>query len=167
MAEEKIVAMSEDKQIYEPSDAVKLKAYIKNMDEYRKLYQRSTTDLKGFWGECAEQLDWYKKWDKILEWDFNKPEVKWFLGGKLNASYNCLDRHLNTWRSNKVALIWQGASRGEQNLYVSAAPLPRMQVCQCAEEVWSEEGGSSLHLSPHDPGTPDCYVSLCPDRSHS
>jgi acetyl-CoA synthetase len=117
MTEKKIVVTSEDKQIYEPSDAVKLKAYIKNLDEYQKLYQRSANDPKGFWGECAEQLDWYKKWDKVLEWDFNKPEVKWFLGGKLNVSYNCLDRHLNTWRSNKVALIWQGEPLEENRIF--------------------------------------------------
>jgi len=112
-----IISMLEDKQIYEPSDAVKLKAYIKNLEEYRKLYQRSTHDLEGFWGECADQLDWYKKWDKVLEWDFTKPEMKWFLGGKLNASYNCLDRHLNTWRSNKVALIWQGEPLEENRIF--------------------------------------------------
>jgi acetyl-CoA synthetase len=117
MTEKKIVATSEDKQIYEPSDAVKLKAYIKNLDEYQKLYQRSANDPKGFWAECAEQLDWYKKWDKVLEWDFNKPEVKWFLGGKLNVSYNCLDRHLNSWRSNKVALIWQGEPLEENRIF--------------------------------------------------
>jgi acetyl-CoA synthetase len=117
MKEKKIVSVSEDKQIYEPSDAVKLKAYIKNLDEYQKLYQRSINDLKGFWAECADQLDWYKKWDKVLEWDFTKPEVKWFLGGKLNASYNCLDRHLNSWRSNKVALIWQGEPVEENRIF--------------------------------------------------
>jgi len=117
MKEKGIVSMSEDKQIYEPSDAVKLKAYIKNLDEYQKLYQRSTKDLEGFWGECADQLDWYKKWDKVLEWDFTKPEVKWFLGGKLNASYNCLDRHLSSWRSNKVALIWQGEPLEENRIF--------------------------------------------------
>jgi acetyl-CoA synthetase len=117
MKEKGIVSMLEDKQIYEPSDAVKLKAYIKNLEEYQKLYDRSTNDLKGFWGECADQLDWYKKWDKVLEWDFTKPEVKWFLGGKLNASYNCLDRHLNSWRSNKVALIWQGEPLEENRIF--------------------------------------------------
>lgn len=117
MEEKKIVSMSEDKQIYEPSDAVKLKAYIKNMEEYQKLYQRSTNELEKFWGECADQLDWYKKWDKVLEWDFTKPEVKWFLGGKLNVSYNCLDRHLNSWRSNKVALIWQGEPLEENRVF--------------------------------------------------
>jgi acetyl-CoA synthetase len=117
MKEKGIISMLEDKQIYEPSDAVKLKAYIKNLEEYQKRYQRSTDDLKGFWGECADQLDWYKKWDKVLEWDFTKPEVKWFLGGKLNASYNCLDRHLNSWRSNKVALIWQGEPLEENRVF--------------------------------------------------
>ena len=98
----------EENLVYEPSDSVKTKATIKTMEEYKKLYQKSIKDPEKFWGELAEELDWKKKWNKVLEWDFNKPEIKWFTGGKLNASYNCLDRHLNTWRRNKVALIWQG-----------------------------------------------------------
>jgi acetyl-CoA synthetase len=117
MKEKGIVSTAEDKQVYEPPDGVTLRAYIKNMDEYKKLYQRSVNDVEGFWGEMAEQLDWYKKWDKVLDWDFKKPEVKWFLGGKLNASYNCLDRHLNSWRSNKVALIWQGEPLEENRVF--------------------------------------------------
>jgi len=99
---------SEEQLVYEPSDSVKTKATIKTMEEYRELYQKSVKDPEKFWGELAEELDWKKKWNKVLEWDFSKPEIKWFVGGKLNASYNCLDRHLNTWRRNKVALIWQG-----------------------------------------------------------
>jgi acetyl-CoA synthetase len=117
MKEKGIISMLEDKQIYEPSDAVKLKAHIKNLEEYRQLYHRSIDNLEGFWGECADQLDWYKKWDKVLECNFIEPEVKWFLGGKLNASYNCLDRHLNSWRSNKVALIWQGEPLEENRIF--------------------------------------------------
>jgi acetyl-CoA synthetase len=99
---------SEEQLVYEPSDSVKTKATIKTMEEYKKLYQKSVKDPEKFWGELAEELDWKKKWNKVLEWDFSKPEIKWFVGGKLNASYNCLDKHLNTWRRNKVALIWQG-----------------------------------------------------------
>jgi acetyl-CoA synthetase len=99
---------SEEQLVYEPSDSVKTKATIKTMEEYRKLYEKSIKDPEKFWGELAEELDWKKKWNKVLEWDFSKPEIKWFVGGKLNASYNCLDKHLNTWRRNKVALIWQG-----------------------------------------------------------
>jgi len=117
MKDKPVVPMSEEKQIYEPSDAVKMKASIRNMEEYRKFYQRSVDDPEGFWGDLAGQLDWFKKWDKVLDADFNKPEIKWFTGGKLNASYNCLDRHLNTWRSNKVALIWQGEPLEENRIF--------------------------------------------------
>jgi acetyl-CoA synthetase len=107
----------EEKKVFEPSDGVKMKAYIKRMEDYRELYQRSLSDPDGFWGELAEHLDWYKKWDKVLEYDFDKPDIKWFKGGKLNASYNCLDRHLNSWRSNKVALIWQGEPLEENRIF--------------------------------------------------
>lgn len=118
MAEEKEGGpILEDKNFFMPSDGVKMKASIKTMEEYRALYKRSIDNPEKFWGELAEQLDWYKKWDKVLEYDFNKPEVKWFSGGKLNASYNCLDRHLNHWRSNKVALIWQGEPLEENRIF--------------------------------------------------
>ncbi len=107
----------EESKVFEPSDGIKMKAYIKRMEDYRELYQRSLRDPDGFWGELAEHLDWYKKWDKVLEYDFDKPDIKWFIGGKLNASYNCLDRHLNSWRSNKVALIWQGEPLEENRIF--------------------------------------------------
>jgi acetyl-CoA synthetase len=107
----------EEKKVFEPSDGIKMKAYIKRMEDYRELYQRSLRDPDTFWEECAEHLDWYKKWDKVFEYDFDKPDIKWFIGGKLNASYNCLDRHLNSWRSNKVALIWQGEPLEENRIF--------------------------------------------------
>jgi acetyl-CoA synthetase len=87
------------------------------MEEYKELYQKSINDPAKFWGELGEQIDWFKKWEKVLEYDFDKPESKWFKGGKLNASYNCLDRHLNHWRSNKVALIWQGEPLEENRIF--------------------------------------------------
>ena len=117
MGKKKVASMADEKRIFEPSDRIKMSAYIRSLEEYQKLYQRSISDPEGFWGELAEQLDWYKKWDKVLEWDFNKPEIKWFAGGRLNASYNCLDRHLNSWRSNKVALIWQGEPMEENRIF--------------------------------------------------
>lgn len=124
------MSMAEEKLVYEPSDAVKMKATIRRMEDYKELYQRSLNDPEKFWGELAEQLDWSKKWDRVLEWDFNKPEIKWFGGGKLNASYNCLDRHLNTWRSNKVALIWQGEPL-EENRFFTYQQL-HYRVCKFA-----------------------------------
>ncbi len=70
------------------------------------VYRRAVDDPEGFWAEAAERLDWYTRWDKVLEWD--APWAKWFVGGTLNASYNCVDRHLSTWRRNKAAIIWEG-----------------------------------------------------------
>jgi len=117
MADKGFVSILGERKFYEPSDGVKMKAYIKKMEEYRELYQRSMNDPARFWEELAEQLDWYKKWDKVSEFDFNQPQIQWFIGGKLNASYNCLDRHLNHWRSNKVALIWQGEPLEENRIF--------------------------------------------------
>jgi acetyl-CoA synthetase len=87
------------------------------MAEYEKLYKRSIEDPEGFWGEMAEKnLTWYKKWDKVLDYDFHKPYIKWFTGGKLNASYNCLDRHITTPTRNKAAIIWE-ADDGSYKTY--------------------------------------------------
>jgi acetyl-CoA synthetase len=114
--EKKFMSMMDEKRVFEPPEELKKKAYIKTMDEYKKLYKQSVDDPEKFWGEQASLLDWYKKWDKVSEWDFGKPELKWFAGGKLNVSYNCLDRHLAT-KGNKAALIWQGEPLEESKTY--------------------------------------------------
>jgi acetyl-CoA synthetase len=109
MGEKKtITSMMDEKRVFVPSEEVVKQAYIKSMDEYKKLFKRSIDDPEGFWGEMAEQLDWYKKWDKVLVEDFKEAKHEWFVGGKLNVCYNCVDRHLKTWRKNKAALIWEG-----------------------------------------------------------
>jgi len=109
MGEKKtITSMMDEKRVFKPSEEVVKQAYIKSMDEYKKLFKRSLDDPEGFWGEMAEQLDWYKKWDKVLVEDFKEAKHEWFVGGKLNVCYNCVDRHLKTWRKNKAALIWEG-----------------------------------------------------------
>jgi acetyl-CoA synthetase len=84
-------------------------AHIQSRKEYDALYRRSIQDPESFWSEQAEtMLSWYGKWSKTLEYSFEKPNIKWFIGGTLNASYNCLDRHLADWRKNKAAIIWEG-----------------------------------------------------------
>jgi acetyl-CoA synthetase len=103
-----ITSMMEEKRLFKPPRQLSQEAYIKSLDEYKKIYQKSIEDPEAFWGELAEQLDWYKKWDKVLVADFANAKHEWFVGGKLNVSYNCLDRHLKTWRKNKAALIWEG-----------------------------------------------------------
>jgi acetyl-CoA synthetase len=78
-----------------------------NVREYDSLYKKSIEDREGFWGTEARNLEWFRKWDKVLD-DSNKPFYKWFVGGKINIVHNAIDRHLKTWRRNKLALIWEG-----------------------------------------------------------
>ena len=90
------------------------------MDEYKKMWERSIKDPAGFWGEMASKhIDWFKKWDgAVEEYSFkDKIWLKYFVGGKLNITYNCLDRHLTTWRKNKAALIFQGEPLEEAKTY--------------------------------------------------
>ncbi|MDP2276613.1 MAG: acetate--CoA ligase, partial [Nitrospirota bacterium] len=110
------VLMAENR-TFPPSKEFSKKAHIKSMKEYEELYKRSIEDTDGFWAEMAEKnLSWYKKWDKVLEYNFEKPEIKWFQGGILNASYNCLDRFVNTPVRNKAAIIWE-ADDGSYKTY--------------------------------------------------
>lgn len=108
MSEKGISVLMAEQRTFPPPEDFSKKAHIKSMAEYEEIYRRSVEDPEGFWAEMAEKhLTWYKKWDKVLEYDFEKPYIKWFIGGKLNASYNCLDRHLDGPRRNKAAIIWE------------------------------------------------------------
>jgi acetyl-CoA synthetase len=80
--------------------------HIKSLAEYERLWQRGKDDPEGFWGEQAAALHWFKKWDKVLVW--SEPFAKWFVGGKINVCYNCVDRHLTNGRANKAAIVWEG-----------------------------------------------------------
>ena len=95
---------STDNEIYRPSDEVIRRAHVK---DYESLYRRSIEHREEFWADEAEKLQWYRKWDKVLD-DSQKPFYKWFVGGKINIVHNAIDRHLATWRRNKLAFIWEG-----------------------------------------------------------
>ncbi|MBE7413245.1 MAG: acetate--CoA ligase [Leptospiraceae bacterium] len=88
-----------------------------NFANYKKLYQESIKSPEKFWAKQAERLTWFKKWNKVLTHDFTEGKVKWFEGGKLNVSYNCLDRHLNSHLKNKAAIIWEGDNPDESKTY--------------------------------------------------
>jgi len=104
-----IESLLKESRLFPPPKDFSNKAYIKNVSQYDEIYRKSIEEPDKFWAEQAEAfIDWDKKWDRVLDYDFNNPYVKWFLGGKLNASYNCLDRHQKTWRRNKAAIIWEG-----------------------------------------------------------
>ena len=95
-----------ENRVFECSDEFRSHAHIRSMEQYERLYKEAETDPEKFWGGIASQLHWFKPWDQVLDW--NCPWSKWFSGGQINLSYNCLDRHVATWRRNKAALIWEG-----------------------------------------------------------
>jgi acetyl-CoA synthetase len=93
--------------VYPPPAEFSAKAHVGSLEAYRDIYRRAEEDPEGFWGALAEsELHWFEKWSRVLEW--NAPFAKWFPGGKINVSYNCLDRHLAGPRRDKVAILWEG-----------------------------------------------------------
>jgi acetyl-CoA synthetase len=102
--------VADEQIVITPSPEFSKNAYFKNLGEYEDTYKRSIEDPEGYWAERAEQaLAWTKKWDKVLEWSFDPiPSIKWFQGGELNASYNCLDRHVAAGKGDKAAIIFEG-----------------------------------------------------------
>ena len=91
---------------FPPSADFTRQANISSEAQYQQMWNQAKDDPAGFWGELAGNLHWFKKWDHVIKGEM--PDTKWFVGGKINASYNCLDRHLTTWRKNKAAIIWEG-----------------------------------------------------------
>jgi len=95
-----------EERIFPPPPEFSENAHIKSAAELESLRAEADADPEAFWARMAEELHWFKKWDAVLKWE--PPHAEWFGGGKINLSYNCLDRHLTTWRRNKAALIWEG-----------------------------------------------------------
>lgn len=101
-----IESILQEERVFPPPTAFSEQAHIKSFAEYELLYEEAEKNPEQFWASAAESLHWFKGWDRVLEW--NEPHAKWFVGGTTNVAYNCLDRHLETWRKNKAAFIWEG-----------------------------------------------------------
>ena len=128
MSELTIESILQEKRLFQPPEKFVQTAQIKGIEQYKELYEKAKSNPEEFWAELAEtELDWFQKWDKVLEWQ--PPFAKWFINGKINISYNCLDRHLTTWRRNKAALIWEGEPGDSRT--ITYAQLHR-EVCQMA-----------------------------------
>src|SRR3989454_7171962 len=107
MATERIETLLDEQRRFTPPDQFRKQAHVHDTGPY----ERARRDPEGYWADWAKQLEWIHPWDRVLEW--KPPHAKWFLGGKLNASVNCLDRHVRAGRSTRVALIWEGERPGE------------------------------------------------------
>ena len=131
MSQATIESILQEERLFNPPQEFSQNARIKSAEQYRELYQKAAADPEKFWAELAEQeLHWFQKWDKVLDWQ--PPSAKWFVNGKINISYNCLDRHLTTWRKNKAALIWEGEPGDSRTLTYSQL---HREVCQMANVI--------------------------------
>ncbi|MBD2073649.1 acetate--CoA ligase [Phormidium sp. FACHB-592] len=131
MSQPTIESILHENRLFHPASEFSEKAHIKSLEDYQRLYEKAKADPQVFWADLAEtELHWFQKWDKVLDWQ--PPFAEWFVNGKLNISYNCLDRHLTTWRRNKAALIWEGEPGDSRTL--TYAQLHR-EVCQFANAL--------------------------------
>ena len=142
-----------ENRVFKPSKSFTKRALISDFDEYEELYRKSIKNPEKFWGQQAEELlVWHKKWDEVLKW--NAPFAKWFVGGQLNVSENCLDRHLEGPRRNKAAIIWEGEPGEKRTL--TYKQLHR-EVCKFANVLRRSqiEKGDRILI----------YMPMCPETA--
>ncbi len=149
--------MEELRRFEPPRDFVE-KAHIQSASQYERMYVRSIEDPEGFWAEYAEELHWFKKWDKVLQGGLGSPNMKWFDGGKLNASYNCLDRHLDMEGKDKVAIIWEGEPPGESRTY-TYLELHR-EVCRFANVLKKKGVEKGDRVALYLPMIPELPIAM-------
>jgi len=135
-----IDALLQEDRRYEPSDEFKAQANWHDP----AIYQQADADYEGFWAEQAKAIDWFKPWSKVLEW--NVPLAKWFVGAEVNASYNCVDRHLGTWRRNKAAIVFEGEP-GDQRVLTYRDLYRDVNRCAAALKRLGLAVASSIALS--------------------
>lgn len=159
MASDKgMMSMMDEKRVFPVNKEFSAKAHIKSFEEYKKLYDRSVSDPEGFWAESAEQIDWFKKWDKVRVADFANAKHEWFVGGKLNVAYNCIDRHLTTWRKNKAAIVWEGEPEGERRTYTYQDLY--YEVCRFANVLKKHGVKKGDRVSIYLPMIPELPIAL-------
>jgi acetyl-CoA synthetase len=131
---------------------------ITTFEEYQKEYQQSIENPESFWAEIAESFLWRKKWDKVLEWNFSKPDVKWFIGGKLNITENCLDRHLAD-RPNQVAILWEPNDPKEKFRTITYREL-HSQVCRFANVLKNNGAKKGDRICIYMPMVPELAIAV-------
>jgi len=143
---------------FPPSDEFRKHAIIKGK-EYRRIYEESIRDPPKWWENHADELDWFSKgWKKVFEWNVDEAKFTWFKGGKLNVSYNCLDRHLKTWRRNKAAIIWQGEP--ESDVKVLTYQQLHSEVCKFANVLKAKGVKRGDRVSIYLPMIPELPIAM-------
>ena len=147
-----IDALLQEERSFPPPADFTAKANMADPD----IYAKAAADPEGFWAGLAEDLDWFQKWDTVLDWS-DAPFAKWFIGGKLNVSYNCIDRHVNNGRRNKAAIVWEGEP-GDWKVYTYGDLL--REVCQFANGLKSLGIKKGDRVTIYLPMTPELPIAM-------
>jgi len=150
-----ITSVLRESRTFPPPAEFSSEALVRNLAEYEKLWQRADADPERFWAEQAEALHWFKSWEKVLVW--KEPHAQWFVGGKLNACYNCLDRHLAAGRANKAALIWEGEPGDSRVLRYQ--DLHR-EVCKFANVLRGQGVRAGERVTIYMPMVPELVIAM-------
>jgi acetyl-CoA synthetase len=157
-----IASLMEGTRRFPPQPAFAERAHIGSMEQYQQMYEESVSDPDSFWLKEAEILDWYRKPTKTREytWDTKQRiiDIKWFEDGQLNLSYNCLDRHLQTWRKNKAAIIWQGEPEEDTRIF-TYQDLHR-EVCKFANVLKAKGIQKGDRVAMYLPMIPELAISM-------
>ena len=131
---------------------------ITSFEQYQQEYKRSVENPEAFWAEQAERFTWHKKWDKVLEWNFDEPNIKWFVGGKLNITENCLDRHLEK-KGNQTALIWEPNNPKDKEKKFSYKELHN-EVCRFANVLKKNGAKKGDRICIYMPMVPELAIAV-------
>ncbi len=162
-----IESTMQETRLFPPSAAFSANAHVKSMDEYKKLYRQSIDHPETFWGDVAEKLHWFKKWDTVLKWE--TPDVQWFVGGKTNMAHNCLDHQVNQGRGDKTAILWEGepmsATQPPEVRRISYSQL-KDEVCRFANGLKKLGVRKGDRVTIYLPQIPEAAVAMlaCANR---
>ncbi|MEK6281288.1 MAG: acetate--CoA ligase [Acidobacteriota bacterium] len=141
--------------VFPPPPEFSAQAHIKSMAELERLRAEASADPEGFWSRMADELHWFKKWDTVLNWQ--PPHAEWFVGGKINIAFNCLDRHLESWRRNKAALIWEGEPGEQRTLTYQQL---HSEVCKFANVLKRQGVDKGDRVALYMPLIPELAIAM-------
>ncbi|HXF42677.1 MAG TPA: AMP-binding protein, partial [Pyrinomonadaceae bacterium] len=149
-----IESVLKENRSFPPSEAFVKQANL-GPEEYRQMLEKAEADTTGFWEDRARELDWFSGWEKALEW--NPPFAKWFVGGKINASYNCLDRHLKSGKGDKTAIIWEGEPGEVRKLSYREVYEEVCRLSNALKKIGVEKGD---RIAMYMPLVPELAISM-------
>ncbi|MFQ5458748.1 MAG: acetate--CoA ligase, partial [Myxococcota bacterium] len=150
-----IESVLKEKRVFKPSPEFAKRAHVRSFAEHRRISKAAQRNPQAYWAKAARELEWFRPWKKVLQW--KPPFAKWFVGGRINVSHNCLDRHLGTWRKNKAAIVWEGEPGDCRT--ITYGELHR-EVCKFANVLKSNGVRKGDRVAIYMPMVPELAIAM-------